>query len=212
AVTIGEFVQLQPGQLVLDVGSGCGHLGAWYFEWFGARTLGLDFLQNGVEFAKQHVTPVAPTQFCWMDVASQLGSWLPDRSVHLATAISVLHYMRSDVERWEAGSEPYPNSGPRNVTRTPCHKLFAASRTQCRVAWEMFRATKVGGHTWVAHNGAYKGKWDPKRAWGQRYWRCCFYKELMRKEIQIREVPENDIFLTGLTWDETYSLILKRLA
>eukprot|EP00913_Durusdinium_trenchii_P017599 g16540.t1 len=124
----------------------------------------------------------------------------------------VLQYLRSDAERWEAGPEPWPSSGVRNVSRTPCQKLSRTRKTQCRVAWEMFRATALGGYTWVAHNSVYQGKWDPKLTWGKRYWNCCFHEELKRQEIRISEVSELDIFMSGLTWDPTYSLILRRLA
>ncbi|CAK9059435.1 unnamed protein product [Durusdinium trenchii] len=93
---IGNFVGLAPGDLVLDIGSGCGHMGAWFHDWFGARTIGLDFQPAAVAFAQKYVVPVAPTQFCWMDVASQLGDWLPNRSVKLATAISVSDFLSAE--------------------------------------------------------------------------------------------------------------------
>ncbi|CAE7547262.1 unnamed protein product [Symbiodinium microadriaticum] len=187
AAVVGHMVQLRPGQLVLDVGSGCGHFAEWFYDWFGAQTIGVDFQKAGVDYANHYVATSVPAQFCWMDVASQLSSrWLPARSVDLAIAISVLHYLRSDKERWEAG-DPWPNAGRPNVTRTPCYQLASTEKTQCRVAWEMFRAVKVGGHVVVVHNAAYKGKWDPKRTWGRQYWKCCFHQERLRGEVVLLE-------------------------
>lgn len=212
AEVIGSMAALVPGDLVLDVSSACGHMARWFYDWYGAKTLGVDFQPAATAFAEKYVTPFAPAQFCWLDVSSQLGDWLPNRSVKLATAISVLEYLRSDSNRWQSGAEPCPNCGIQNVSRTPCHLLPDTQKTQCRVTREMFRATAVGGHTWVAHNGVYQGKWDPKRVWGSQYWKCCFHGELRRKEAVLIEVPEDEIFQSGAEWDKTYSVILKRLA
>ena len=35
--------------------------------------------------------------------------------------------------------------------------------TQCAAARGMFKTLRTGGHVWIAHNGCYKGKWDPRR-------------------------------------------------
>ncbi|OLP74374.1 hypothetical protein AK812_SmicGene46101, partial [Symbiodinium microadriaticum] len=71
------------------VGSGCGHFAEWFYDWFGAQTIGVDFQKAGVDYANHYVATSVPAQFCWMDVASQLSSrWLPARSVDLAIAIS----------------------------------------------------------------------------------------------------------------------------
>eukprot|EP00439_Symbiodinium_sp_Y106_P055408 s1691_g7.t1 len=109
AAVVGHMVQLRPGQLVLDVGSGCGHFAEWFYDWFGAQTIGVDFQRAGVDYANHHVATSVPAQFCWMDVASQLSShWLPAHSVDLAIAIS-LHAMElAEVELPGPGDEAAP--------------------------------------------------------------------------------------------------------
>merc|ERR1712216_705238 len=94
---------------------------------------------------------------------------------------------------------------------TPCAALRGTVRTQCRAAREMFRAVRVGGVVWISHNGSYRGKWDPKRVWGEDYWKCCFQGELRRGEAQLDEVDEAELFLHDTAWDPTYSLIVKKL-
>lgn len=212
AVAIGIATGLQPGETVLDIGSGCGHFALWYHQWFGARVLGLDFAEAGVRFAQEEVTPKVPSQFCWLDIASHRLDFIPARSVDLATAVSVLHYLRTDSERWEAGEEPVPGEGPKEVPRTSCLNLRLTVRTQCRVAREMFRTVRVGGHVWVSHNGCYNGKWDPKRVWGPDYWECCFYHELRLGRAHLAEIPELELFLHQEDWHTTYSLVVRRLA
>ena len=39
-------------------------------------------------------------------------------------------------------------------------QLSISTSSRCRVTREMFRATAVGGHTWVAHNGVYQAGRD----------------------------------------------------
>ncbi|CAE8615020.1 unnamed protein product [Polarella glacialis] len=212
AATIATAVGLKPGQLVLDVGSGCGNYAQWYYEWFGARTIGLDYTEEAVKFAQESVAGAAPAQFCWMDISRYLGDWLPSRSIDLAVSFGVFYYLRVDVGRFEAGPEPMPGEGFANATRTPCDRLAATHLTQCRVAREMFRVVRELGYVWIGHLGSYKGKWDPKRVWGKNYWPCCFREELLRQEVSLREVPESKLFASHIDWDPTYSLILKRLS
>lgn len=206
---MGSAVALAPGQLVLDIGSACGHAALWYHEWFGARTFGVDFVQEAVAFANGRVATAAPTQFCWFDLASH-AHWLPTGVADLAAAVSVLHYLRTDVGRYETGDDPA--GGSRDARRTPCRALHGTKGTQCHAAREMFRAVKVGGTVWISHNGSYKGKWDPKLVWGPDYWRCCFWREEQRGAAEIHEVDELDLFMHSSKWDPTYSLIVRRLA
>lgn len=216
AATIGTWTNLQPGQLVLDVGSGCGHYASWLHDWFGARTVGIDFVGAAVNFARQEVAPVVPSQFCWFNVAAEGLGFVPAGSVDLAVAVSVLHYLRTDTHRFEReDSEVQGHFGPaRNKTeeRTPCEGLASTKRTQCFVAREMFRTIRIGGHVWVYHNGSYRRKWDPKKVWGPQYWQCCFAAELRAGNATLAEVPEAELFLHGANWDPTYSLVLRRLA
>lgn len=209
AAVIGTAVDLHPGQLVLDVGSGCGHFALWFHEWFGAGTLGVDFVEAAVEHARRHVATAVPSRFCWLNIATELG-WLPSRTVDLVTAVSVIHYLRTDTARYEFGEEPIPGEGKSNATRTPCAGLWRTEKTQCSVARELFRVVRRGGHVWIAHNGSYKGKWDPRRVWGRGYWRCCFARELERGEAELREVPELEVFLDSEAWDPAYSVVLRR--
>lgn len=215
AATIGTWTNLQSGQLVLDVGSGCGHYAFWLHDWFGARTVGVDFVGSAVDFSTQEVSPVVPAEFCWFNVATEGLGFLPQGSVDLAIAVSVLHYLRTDNNRFEQrDSEIQWNPGPpKNKTeeRTPCSGLPSTRRTQCYVAREMFRTVRVGGHVWICHNGSYKGKWDPKRVWGPQYWRCCFGPELQGGLASLAELPEQELFLHGSDWDPTYSVVLRRL-
>lgn len=215
AATIGTVTGLAPGQLVLDVGSGCGHYAFWLNSWFGAHTVGVDFVEPAVDFANREVAPTVPSQFCWFNVASEGLSFVPPGSVDLALAVSVLHYLRTDSQRWERkDSSVQGHSGPamnRTQERTPCGGLPQTRRTQCFVAREMFRTVRVGGHVWIYHNGSYKRKWDPKRVWGPQYWQCCFGPELRAASVQLLEVPEHELFIHGANWDPTYSVVLRRL-
>merc|ERR1712039_100341 len=217
AAVIGTAVGLRPGQVVLDVGSACGHFAMWFHEWFGASTLGVDFVESAVRYADKTVSSRAPARFCWSDVGTKGLAWVPPRSVHLATAVSVLHYLRTDTARFEAGEDPIPGAETApgtnsTIAKTPCKELHRTRKTQCRAAQDMFRAVRIGGHVWIAHNGSYKRKWDPKRVWGHGYWKCCFSRELKRGEVHLREVPELDLFMNGLKWDPPYSVVLRRLA
>lgn len=214
AAVIGSAVDLRPGQLVLDVGSACGHFALWFHEWFGARTLGVDFVDSAVEFAQRKVSSVVPALFCWLDVGTKGLSWVPPRTVDLAVAVSVLHYLRTDTDRFEVGDEPVTRWRVTNASegRTSCTELRNTKRTQCRAARDMFRTVRVGGHVWIAHNGSYQRKWDPKRVWGRGYWRCCFSRELLAGVVEVREVPELDLFMNRKEWDPTYSVVIRRLA
>lgn len=209
AAVIGTTVDLRPGQFVLDVGSGCGHFALWYHDWFGAKTLGVDFVESAVAHARKHVASSVPAKFCWLNIATHL-SWVPSRIADLVSAVSVIHYLRTDRMRFEFGEEPMPGAGKQNVTRTSCWKLHQTEMTQCSVARELFRVVRVGGHVWIAHNGSYKRKWDPRRVWGPRYWHCCFAHELRRGEAHLIVVQEDEIFFMSKTWDPTYSVVLRR--
>lgn len=204
AAVIGTTAGLGPGMQVLDIGSACGHFARWFSEWFGASTFGVDFLEEAVAYANQEVSNIAPAKFCWLDVAKHGLSWVPSQRFDLATAVSVLHYMRTDHGRFE-------RRDPGNATRTPCAQLANTQGTQCRVAIEMFRALRVGGRLWIAHNGCYKGKWDPRRVWGPQYWSCCFGSPIKEGRAMLLEVPEDDLFLHSPEWDKTYSVIVQRL-
>merc|ERR1711879_821928 len=136
------------------------------------------------------VATKVPSQFCWLDVASGLH-WLPSGMADLATAVSVLHYLRTDMSRFEAGDDVVGGRG----ARTPCRLLSRTVKTQCHVAREMLRAVKVGGYVWIAHNGSYRAKWDPRQVWGEDYWKCCFSLELQSGAVELQEVPELDVFL-----------------
>eukprot|EP00747_Dinoflagellata_sp_TGD_P059673 gnl/TRDRNA2_/TRDRNA2_151675_c0_seq2.p1 gnl/TRDRNA2_/TRDRNA2_151675_c0~~gnl/TRDRNA2_/TRDRNA2_151675_c0_seq2.p1 ORF type:complete len:459 (+),score=58.15 gnl/TRDRNA2_/TRDRNA2_151675_c0_seq2:126-1502(+) len=188
---IADTVVLRPGQLVLDVGSGCGHAALWLHRWYGARTIGVDFVEEAVEFARDAVSPAAPASFCWFNVATEGLGFVPAGSIDLATAVSVLHYLRTDADVF--GLPDWPAN--RTAARTPCHMLMHVKQTQCFVAREMFHKVRVGGHAWIAHNGCYKGKWDPRRVWGPQYWRCCFGPELQHGYASLHEVSERDLFL-----------------
>lgn len=205
AAVVGIAVSLEPGQLVLDVGSACGHMARWLHEWFGARTFGVDFLEEAVAFASSQrpATTTRDTKFCWADIAAGGLAALPPRRFHLAHAISVLHYLRTDTDMWEWAP---------NATRSTCTLLAETPKTQCRAAREMFSAVRVGGYVWISHNGSYKGKWDPRRVWGRGYWRCCFQAERRAREVEIQEVPELELFLHSPEWDPSYSVILRRLS
>merc|ERR1711957_633451 len=113
-------------------------------------------------------------------------------------AVSVLHYLRTDHDRfekrrWLGEDKDHSNQENFTRTRTPCAALPLSKKTQCFVARQMLHAVKLGGYVWIMHNGCYKGKWDPKRVWGPDYWRCCFGPELARAEVSLNEVPEADI-------------------
>lgn len=207
AAVIGTTTGLSAGQLVLDIGSACGHFALWFHEWFGARTFGVDFVEAAVQYAQREVATKVPSQFCWLDVASGL-QWMPSGIANLATAISVLHYLRTDMSRFETGDNIVGGRG----ARTPCRHLRRTVRTQCSVAREMLRAVKVGGHVWIAHNGSYRAKWDPRKVWGEDYWKCCFAPELEAGAVELKEVSELELFIQSPNWDPTYSVILKRLA
>merc|ERR1739848_611634 len=90
---------------------------------------------------------------------------------------------------------------------------MSVRQTQCFVARQMFEKVRVGGHVWIAHNGCYKGKWDPRRVWGPQYWRCCFGPELQEGRALLDEVSERDVFMKAPKdqMDATYSVILRRL-
>ncbi|CAL1163018.1 unnamed protein product [Cladocopium goreaui] len=208
AEVIGSMAALVPGDLVLDVGSACGHMARWFYDWYGAKTLGVDFQPAATAFAEKYVTPFAPAQFCWLDVSSQLGDWLPNRSVKLATAISAARlYWTYHGIIGDLSDLPMKNVDLKSTSlflENLCHR----TKNLCRVTREMFRATAVGGHTWVAHNGVYQGKWDPKRVWGSQYWKCCFHGELRRKEAVLIEVPEDEIFQSGAEWESWFELVI----
>lgn len=212
AVTVGLAAGLGPGQRVLDIGSGCGHVARWFEDWFGAGTVGLDFVGEAVAHARKvagrdSTDAPSPRKFCLMDVAVAGLEWLPADFFDLATAISVLHYMRVDHDLWEL-----PKHGNRSTTKTPCAELRATLGTQCRVARDMFRSLRTGGRLWISHNGSYHGKWDPKRVWGAKYWRCCFGPELAAGTAEVKEVPEQDMFLHSPNWDATYSVVARKVA
>lgn len=206
AAVIGTTVGLGPGQRVLDIGSACGHFAQWFYEWFGASTFGVDFLEQAVQFANVKVAAKRPAKFCWLDIARRGLDWVPKGEFDLATAVSVLHYLKTDTGVYE-----HHEWLSRNLTRTPCHILSRTKGTQCRAAKEMFTALRRGGSLWIQHNGSYKGKWDPKRVWGTEYWSCCFHQELQQGKAEVHEVPEDDLFLVDPGWDPTYSVIVKRL-
>merc|ERR1712014_566586 len=84
AAVLGTLTGLRPGQLVLDVGSGCGLYSEWLYEWFGARSIGLDFVEAAVEFAQKKVASKAPAAFCWLDIARSGLGFIPAGSVDLA--------------------------------------------------------------------------------------------------------------------------------
>eukprot|EP00928_Gymnodinium_smaydae_P071336 TRINITY_DN54959_c0_g1_i1.p1 TRINITY_DN54959_c0_g1~~TRINITY_DN54959_c0_g1_i1.p1 ORF type:complete len:507 (-),score=75.61 TRINITY_DN54959_c0_g1_i1:69-1589(-) len=211
AAVIATTVGLRPGGLVLDVGSGCGHFAVWLHRWFGARTIGVDFVEDAVDFARHVISPNFPASFCWYNVASEGLDFVPARSVDLAMAVSVLHYLRTDTDAFER--PPRLHLRTRNDTeyRTPCAQLRETRETQCAVAHGMFRAVRPGGHLWIAHNGCYKAKWDPKRVWGPQYWQCCFGRELDAGEAALSEVSELDLFMYSPSHDPTYSVVMRRL-
>lgn len=212
AAAVGLSTGLGFGKRVLDIGSACGHFARWYHTWFGAATLGVDFVERAVNFSEAQRPRGSPMKFCWADVATGGLAWLPERFFDLATAVSVLHYMRTDVNLFELKLLRNGSRQQRwNVTRTPCSGLAATEGTQCRAAREMFRSVRAGGRIWVSHNGCYNGKWDPKRVWGPEYWRCCFRPELRAKEAELMELPEADLFLHDGDFDPTYSLVVLRL-
>lgn len=214
AAAVGLLTGLAPGATVLDVGSGCGLYSAWLFDWFGARSIGVDFVGEAVDYAKQLISPRSPATFCWMNVAKAGLGFLEPASVDLAIAMSVLHYLRADnniFTWWNATTAPDQETLGEPV-RTRCLSLHRGEGTQCGVAREMLRAVRVGGYIWICHNGSYKGKFDPKRIWGPRYWRCCFRSELVARKIRLAEISELELFMYHENNDPTYSVVLKRLA
>merc|ERR1712216_414882 len=90
AAVVGTLLKLRPGQVVLDVGSGCGQTAVWLHDWFGARTIGVDFVEKGVLFAREKVASRVPARFCWLDIAATGLSFLPIGLVDVAVAFSVL--------------------------------------------------------------------------------------------------------------------------
>mmetsp|Transcript_11558 Transcript_11558/g.27171 ORF Transcript_11558/g.27171 Transcript_11558/m.27171 type:complete len:168 (+) Transcript_11558:1-504(+) len=163
-------------------------------------------------------TQGVPAEFCWADVASAGLDWVPAHFADVAIAVSVLHYLKTDTDRWEAPrrgrrpqlSETQPGSNATEM-RSSCARLWTTPGTQCSVARQMYRSVKVGGTVWVAHNGSYKRKWDPKHVWGPNYWNCCFGAEVQSGAAEVKEVPELDLFMNMPEWDPTYSVIVLRL-
>eukprot|EP00929_Paragymnodinium_shiwhaense_P008597 TRINITY_DN112552_c0_g1_i1.p1 TRINITY_DN112552_c0_g1~~TRINITY_DN112552_c0_g1_i1.p1 ORF type:complete len:365 (-),score=36.94 TRINITY_DN112552_c0_g1_i1:497-1591(-) len=218
AAVIGTTVGLGYGQSVLDVGSGCGHYSKWFYKWFGARTIGIDFVDSAIIFARQVAEMRGvPATYCHFNVATEGLGFVDKESVHLALAVSVIHYLKTDTYRFQLEDTNQreghlrPIDAPENRTRTPCLSLAQTEGTQCSVVRGMFRAIKVGGHVWIQHNGSYKGKWDPKLVWGTEYWRCCFASELRTRTVSLQEIDESLLFLTLPDADKTYSLVLRRL-
>eukprot|EP00927_Polykrikos_kofoidii_P043841 TRINITY_DN37940_c0_g1_i1.p1 TRINITY_DN37940_c0_g1~~TRINITY_DN37940_c0_g1_i1.p1 ORF type:complete len:374 (+),score=16.86 TRINITY_DN37940_c0_g1_i1:45-1166(+) len=214
AALVGILTGLSPGKLVLDVGSGCGFFAEWLHTWFGAATIGVDFVEQAVQVAKQRTSSTkTPAKFCYLDLSWAGLSFLEDASVDVAVAISVLHYLRTDRHMFALPNETADGDVRvlGNHPRTKCSILHKINNTQCGIAREMFRVIRRGGYVWIYHNGSYKRKWDPKRVWGSGYWRCCFQPELRAGTIVLDEMPEVDIFFHLGDSDPTYSVVLRKL-
>eukprot|EP00931_Biecheleriopsis_adriatica_P094968 TRINITY_DN68597_c0_g1_i1.p1 TRINITY_DN68597_c0_g1~~TRINITY_DN68597_c0_g1_i1.p1 ORF type:complete len:513 (+),score=93.49 TRINITY_DN68597_c0_g1_i1:65-1603(+) len=70
-VVIMERLQLAPGALVLDWGSGCGHKLSWANVFYGVRGVGLEMVTESVRWAREH----SYGHFCEVD--GRFLSWLP---------------------------------------------------------------------------------------------------------------------------------------
>jgi len=71
-VVVMERLQLPPGALVLDWGSGCGHKLGWASQLFGTQGLGIDVVADNVAWAKAH----SAGKYCHVD--GRFVEWLPD--------------------------------------------------------------------------------------------------------------------------------------
>ena len=78
-----------PGDIVLDVGSGCGHLGQWLHTYYGVRVLGIDITAEAVDYANANSR--GGNKYCVGDAANL--NWIPNRTFHGVYSYAVLYHL-----------------------------------------------------------------------------------------------------------------------
>ena len=78
---------MQPGDLILDWGSGCGHQGAWLEAYFGVHVFGVDIAQAAVDWANKNTFG----KYCTAD-GSDL-SFVEDRSFDGVFSYATLYHL-----------------------------------------------------------------------------------------------------------------------
>ena len=85
---VGERLSLRRGQLVLDWGSGCGHMLVGLAQLYGVRGLGLDITDSAVAWASRH----APAgRFCAADGRSM--AFLPADTFDAVVSYAALYHL-----------------------------------------------------------------------------------------------------------------------
>lgn len=89
-VVVLERLQLAPGSLVLDWGTGCGHKLTWAAQLYDIFGVGLDLVEGNVKWAREHSMGL----FCQVD--GRYVDWLPESTFDAVISYAALCHLHPE--------------------------------------------------------------------------------------------------------------------
>ncbi len=95
AIAVANLTKMEPGDRVLDLGSGCGYKLQMWSEWLHIRGVGLDYMPLHTRSAKRlFELNKSPIQACTGTISNL--SWIPSDSMDIVHSMAVFMYLRQE--------------------------------------------------------------------------------------------------------------------